>query len=203
MHKGYLLELEARGVPIVPTLVVGADAPTTPATAARERGWHDVVVKPAISAGSARTQRFTPDSLGDADAFVASWNGASEAIVQPYLPSVEGTTGGRPERAIVWIDGLVTHVVEKSRRFAGDEEAVRARGDATPEEVAFAVRTIEACPFDPLYARIDVMDGPGGETLLSELELIEPSLYFDLGPGSAATLAQAAARRVESMESSI
>ena len=47
------------------------------------------------------------------------------------------------------------------------------------------------------------MDGPGGETLLSELELIETSLYFDLGPGSAATLAQDAARRVESMESSI
>jgi glutathione synthase/RimK-type ligase-like ATP-grasp enzyme len=197
LHKGYLLELASRGVPIVPTVLLGAGGGESIAATAAARGWEDLVVKPAVSAGSARTRRFTGGGLADADAFAAPWRAETDAIVQPYLRSVEGGGAGRPERAIVWIDGLVTHVVEKSRRFADDDESVRARGAATGEEIAFAVRTIEASGFDPLYARIDVMDGPGGEMLLSELELIEPSLFFPHGPGSVSRFADAAERRAE------
>ncbi len=198
MHKGYLLELRDAGVPIVPTaLCPTADAgPETIARIAHEHAWRDIVVKPAISAGSRRTRRFTGDAIDtEADAFVASWSDGVEAMVQPYLASVEGGAAGHPERAIVWIDGLVTHVVEKSRRFAGDHERVACHGEPTPEDVAFAVRVIDAYGFDPLYARIDVMDAGDGRTVLSELELIEPSLFFPLRPGSAEIFADACVRR--------
>ncbi len=37
----------------------------------------------------------------------------------------------------------------------------------------------------PLYARIDLVRDATGNTLLMELELIEPSLYFDQCPEAA------------------
>ena len=39
------------------------------------------------------------------------------------------------------------------------------------------------------YARIDLLSGPDGQPCLLELELTEPSLFFDQVPGSAARLA--------------
>jgi hypothetical protein len=191
-----LAELGSRGLPIVPTALLPSGEPVDLEALADGRGWAEIVVKPAVSAGSVRTERFPRDRLGDASEFLASWHGELDAIVQPYLRSVEGGVHGRPERAIVWIDGAVTHVIEKSRRFAGDDESVTGRGEATAEEMAFARRAIDACGFDPLYARVDVMDLPGGEMVLGELELIEPSLYFDLGPGSASAFADAVERRL-------
>jgi hypothetical protein len=87
-----------------------------------------------------------------------------------------------------------------SRNHAGSRMTTNPCARGAPRrarEIAFAVRTIEASGFDPLYARIDVMDGPGGEMLLSELELIEPSLFFPHGPGSVSRFADAAERRAE------
>ena len=185
LHKGYLLELESQGIPIVPTAIIRSGDPVDVATLAHARGWGDIVVKPAVSAGSARTRRFIAGQHGEADAFVRAWDDGVDAIIQPYLRSVEDGTAGRPERAIVWINGAVTHVVEKSRRFAGDDESVRARPTVLEEERAFAERVITACGHEVLYARVDVMDDDNGDTRLSELELIEPSLFFGLGPGSA------------------
>jgi O-ureido-D-serine cyclo-ligase len=47
-----------------------------------------------------------------------------------------------------------------------------------------------------LYARVDLVRDSTGQPRLMELELIEPSLFFDQQPGSAARLAQAIARRL-------
>jgi hypothetical protein len=43
----------------------------------------------------------------------------------------------------------------------------------------------------PLFARIDLLRGADGAPVLLELEAIEPSLYTDAVPGSAARLADA------------
>jgi len=42
-------------------------------------------------------------------------------LLQPYVPSVEGYG----ERALVWIDGELTHAVRKQPRLAGGDESVR------------------------------------------------------------------------------
>jgi glutathione synthase/RimK-type ligase-like ATP-grasp enzyme len=195
LDKRYLLELEANGIPIVPTAVTVGDEPVS--AIAATRGWDDIVVKPTVSAGSANTRRFTGDAIGAADGFVRTWSDPSPAMVQPYLRSVEGGDAGEPERAIIWFGGSVSHVIEKSRRFAGDDESVRARPTVTDEEREFAARVIDACGHDVLYARVDVMQGDDGGTLLSELELIEPSLFFPHAPGSAARFAEASVAWLE------
>ena len=50
LDKRYLLELALQGVPTVPSLLTG-DETSSVREAAREQGWHEVVLKPLVSAG--------------------------------------------------------------------------------------------------------------------------------------------------------
>ncbi len=52
MHSQYLLELSARGLPVLPTQLVARGASQSLAAIKASRGWRDVVIKPAVSAGS-------------------------------------------------------------------------------------------------------------------------------------------------------
>lgn len=183
VHKGYLLQLESAGVPIVPTRLVRTGQSLDVAALVASEGWPKVVIKPAVGAGSFLTHRFEPGDP-EAQAFLDRFVRSQDMLVQRYMPSVEsaGTgdhTGG--ERALVVIDGELTHAIEKSPRFADDEESVRA-ASVDDADRAFAARVLSAEDFgDPLFARVDVMRGDDGELLLSELELVEPSLFFPFG----------------------
>lgn len=174
IHKRYLADLERAGLPIVPTAFLDRGCDTKLGTLLRERGWDDVVVKPCVSAGSANTRRFRPEGHAEGERFLASLLPTRDMMVQPYLPSVE--TGG--ERSVIWIDGSCTHIIEKQPRFHDQDESVSEALAVTPEEAAMTRKAVEVVGEDLLYARLDTMRGPRGERLVSELELIEPSLFF-------------------------
>lgn len=179
LHKGYLRQLARSGVAIVPTEFVAASSPRSFASVLDERGWDDVVVKPAISAGSARTRRFRRGEDAAAEPFLAANLCLGDMLIQPYLTSVDGAG----ERNLVWIDGELTHAVRKAPRFAGGQESVNSVAiDALERE--FASRVMAAAPAGLAYARVDLMHGDAGEPLLSELELIEPSLHFARSPAA-------------------
>jgi glutathione synthase/RimK-type ligase-like ATP-grasp enzyme len=174
-HKGYLLELAAAGVPVVPTSLV------------RRGSGHDLpagewVVKPAVSIGAERTVRGATQA--DLDALVAD----DDALVQPYLREVEDG-----EISIVCIGGEPVHAVRKVPA-PGDFRTQEHHGAAVApvalaaslDQLARAV--LGLLPTTPAYARVDVVetiDGP----LLMELELIEPTLWFVHSPAAAAALA--------------
>jgi hypothetical protein len=86
---------------------------------------------------------------------------------------------GHGERALVWIDGELTHAVRKSPRFEGQDETVSSEAmEISSAEAALALRTLGAVDGPLLYARVDVALGPDGEPVVMELELVEPSLFF-------------------------
>lgn len=182
LHKRYLLELERSGVPVVPTELVSKGSDETLLSIAKRRGWQRLVVKPAVSANSFDTVLVCPDDYQAGEAHLRSLTDTRDALVQPYLSSIE-TTG---ERSLIWIDGELTHAIRKGARFSGTKEAIRAV-EFTPAEADLAERAVEAgrqrTGAELLYARIDMTAGPdtGGLPVLPvlmELELIEPSLYF-------------------------
>jgi hypothetical protein len=74
-----------------------------------------------------------------------------------------------------------------------DPELVVA-GEANDAERGLARRVIthvtERFGAPPLYARVDMLPGPGGEPVLLELEAVEPCLYLSTAPGSAERLAR-------------
>lgn len=192
LHKRYLLQLAAAGVPIVPTACLESGAGASLHALMEERGWDDVVVKPAVSAGSFLTRRFGANELREGQGFLDDGLAERDMLVQPFVEEV--ADGG--ELALVWIDGKLTHGVEKAARFDGGDERVTRRPSLEPRHHEFAEACLAASGQSPLYARVDVIERADGELWLSELELIEPSLFFPHSPEALERFTSALLRRL-------
>jgi hypothetical protein len=193
LHKGYLLELAARGIPVVPTELVRMGSTVSLADIMAARGWHELVVKPAVSAGSFRTIRTDQRSLEAGEAHLRSLSAERDVLVQEYVPAVEGYG----ERALIWIDGALTHAVRKSPRFEGDAEQVSETMPITAAEAALAERVLASIDLPKLYARVDMAPGREGQPVLMEVELVEPSLFFSACPQALQRMVRALVREVK------
>lgn len=191
-HKGYLRDLAKRGVPVVPTAWLGVGEELDLADIMADRGWHDVVAKPVVGAGSFLTDRITDPTSASARAFWSELCTDREVMVQPYLASVEAYG----ERSLIWIDGELTHAVRKSPRLGDADESV---SDALPiahAERELAEAVIADIPQSLLYARIDLIRDDHDQPLLAELELVEPSLFLKQEPASLRRLVRGIAARL-------
>jgi glutathione synthase/RimK-type ligase-like ATP-grasp enzyme len=191
-HKRYLLDLQARGIPVVPTVVLPRGDATPLAHVAEQRGWTDVVVKPAVSGGSRETLRVRPGEAARGEAHLRVLVAREDVLLQPYLPSVEG----HGERAIVTIEGTPTHAVRKSPRFIGDAEHVSEAVAIEADEARLAAQALAAAPEAVLYGRVDVARDGAGRPCVMELELIEPSLFFTQAPDALRLYVDAVVRRL-------
>jgi glutathione synthase/RimK-type ligase-like ATP-grasp enzyme len=172
LDKRYLVELSEQGIPTVPTVFHPRGAKLSKCV--WDKRWREVVIKPTISAGSWLTRRFRHHQHDEALAFLQEKLRSRDMMVQPCLESVEV----EGEHAIVWIDGELMHAIRKNPRFSDDAEHVSPAMNPTDEQRELALRVMSRAPGSPLYARIDLMRDDVGTLAVSELELIEPSLFF-------------------------
>jgi len=197
LDKRYLLALEAKGVAVVPTVLVGTNELRSIPSVAAERGWDRYVVKPTIGA-SAYQARLIDASGDDSSAMDRGVSGApAPALVQPFVASVQ--TAG--EVSIMVIDGRPTHAVQKvpapgdfrvQAEFGGKERLVEIR----PEHRRATELCLAAMLELPTYARLDMMTAPSGDVWISECEVVEPELFLDLCPAASELLADAIVRRL-------
>lgn len=199
VHKSYLFELEARGIPVTPTELVRRATRIDLARVLSRRGWNDVVVKPAVGAGSFATLRVRADELASGELAFASLVAQRDVLVQPYLASVDG----HGERALVWIDGELTHAVRKSPRFSGQDERVSEAIAIEADERELAARVLAPLAHDLVYARVDVARDERGTPLVMELELVEPSLFLRQHPPALERLVEAVTRRCAALASGV
>ena len=104
MHKGYLADLAARGVVVVPTELLAKGSTRSIADLLADRGWSRVVVKPAIGASARETvsvDGVDAASLAAADAHVRRLVEREDVLVQPFAASIQ--TNG--EVSVVVIGG--------------------------------------------------------------------------------------------------
>jgi hypothetical protein len=188
--KTYLAELEKRGVAIVPTEFVMHGVTRRLGDILGERGWDEVVIKPVVSAASFRTERFARADVAAGQVFLDDLVADRSAMVQRWMPSVD-TYG---ERSVVWIDGAVTHAIRKTPRFSGGAEQVSGEVPVADDERAFAERAVAPFAGELLYARIDMVRDDEGTLRVMELELIEPSLFFEQSPKALERFVAAVAR---------
>lgn len=193
LHKRYLVELAAAGIAVVPTeLVLHGTEPDWTALFAR---FGDLVVKPAVSAGSFATIRVRAGDLDAARAHRAA-HPERDLLVQPLLASVVA----HGETNLIHLGGRFSHAIHKGARWDGDSEQSRGLVDAAPDELALAravLGRVDAHAFGPLaYARVDTARGGDGQPLLMELEIVEPSLFLPSAPGAADLLARAVIERL-------
>lgn len=214
-HKFYLRDLAERGVSTLPTEYVERGSDASLSAMLDDRGWDEVVVKPAVSAGAFATKRI---ARSDADA-EQSWFddllAERDILVQRFA---DGITAG--EWSLVFFDGAFSHAVVK-RPKAGDFRVQEDHGGsvavespseslrAQAHDVVDAV-TAEMDGERPLYARVDgiergnsdrvgqVESGAGADTdfHLLEVELIEPELFFRVDDDAGPRLAEALRERL-------
>ena len=186
VDKRYLRELGEAGVPVIPTVWVEDEGGPAVREAA-QRGWTDVVVKPAVDLGAARLER-----VGGVELRAAVERVQRPALVQPYLESL----ASEGELSLVYMGGELSHAVHKSAaegdfriqeqyggRYAATEapDEATAVGDRVMEAIADRVADARGDGGRaPLYGRVDLVRDPQGELCVIELELIEPSLYLDV-----------------------
>lgn len=192
LEKGYLLDLERRGVAI-PQTAIAEDNPEALARAFDRLGLAEAVVKPAIGASGHRVRRLRRDEIARA------WDGragtAARLLVQEFVPEVQ--SGG--ELSCIFFAGSFSHAVLKQPAPGEYRVNSQYRGQVAPTRPEPAVtRQAEAIltglPQRPLYARVDGVVR-NGTFLLMELELIEPSLYLQHAPPEAAARFAAATLR--------
>jgi glutathione synthase/RimK-type ligase-like ATP-grasp enzyme len=191
-HKGYLRDLARRGVPVVPTAWLGVGEELDLGDLMADRGWDDVVVKPVVGAGSFMTERITDPTTPVTQQFWRTLCADREAMVQPYLTSVEGYG----ERSLIWIDGELTHSVRKSPRLGDAQENVSEALPIAHVERELAEAVIADIPQSLLYARIDLIRDEHDQPLLAELELVEPSLFLMQEPAALKRLVRGIAARL-------
>ncbi|BDZ40841.1 ATP-grasp domain-containing protein [Paraoerskovia sediminicola] len=215
-HKFYLKDLEAAGIPVIPTLWLD------PARNLSSRAIHTrmpahgrFVIKPVVSAGAKDTGRYeSVDAESRGLAIMHAKKLLAEGrhvMVQPYMKSVD--TAG--EARLVFVDGEFSHAVTSSTHLTGPHitdghrptqglyrtETIRSY-EPTDEQVSVARRAIEVlqeCVPEvgtPLYARADLVWGEDGVPTLLEFEVNEPNLFLSSSKGALERFAGAIAARV-------
>lgn len=194
IDKHYLAELAEAGVAVVPSLFCepgeGAAA-AFEAFLAAHGDVAEIVVKPAVGAGSRDAQRHDRHARAAALAHMQRLLDAGRSVLlQPYLERVDA----HGETALIYFDGVFSHAIRKGpllRRGEGPTDglfAVEAITPRTPsaEERALGDAVLAALPFAGplLYARVDLIHDADAQPCLLELELAEPSLFFAHAPGS-------------------
>jgi hypothetical protein len=194
-HKRYLRELEAKGVPVTPTVWVERGGTLDVDALARERGWDAVVLKPAVSAGALKTYVFPRSEARTATARAAELAAEGDLLVQPYLTAFE-TEG---ERSYVFFDGAFSHAVHRPPTLQGAPRGFAEPRAFTPgdrAELRLAESVLEAVGPPLLYARVDVATDNAGRVRLQEVELTEPRLFLSLDAQAPGRLARAIAARL-------
>ncbi len=198
--KHYLADLAAAGVPVVPTRFIEPGAPWD------LDGLEEFVVKPTISCGSRDTMRYSTATSGSAPAEHVQrlLDDGRSVMVQPYLSAVD-TIG---ESALMFIDGVFSHSIRKGQMLRLDTDSTRVVGlyaeeridprTPTDAELVVAERVLDAVPVPErlLYARVDLVPDADGNPVLLELELTEPSLFFNHDPSAVDRLADALLARI-------
>lgn len=176
-HKGYLAQMGERGVPVLPTLLLERGSSGSTEVVA-DRGWADVVVKPAVDGGAREALRADPCSPA-AVAHLERLVADGDVVVQPYAPQIEAG-----ETSLLFFGGEFSHAVRKVPA-AGDYRVQAHHGgtehphEPSEAELETARRAMACAPGRLTYARVDLIDVDGVPTLM-ELEVIEPDLFLRL-----------------------
>lgn len=162
ISKSYLLELQKRAIPVVPSEFVEREE-------LEKRDLRGKVIKPVIGQSGLGVQR------GESAELSAYPLGA---IVQPFIPSIQE----RGEVCLVFFGGEFRYsVLRKPKEWRANSSYGVSVSAINPQKewIELGKRALEGVEY--LYARVDIFLEP---LLISEVELIEPALYLSTHKGA-------------------
>lgn len=207
--KHYLDVLAKQGIHTVPSRFIEPEQHAEDGLQAflDEFAHAEFVVKPAVGAGSKDAQRYGREETEAALMHIHRLQFKNRSVLlQPYLSKVDDAG----ETALLFFNGVYSHAIRKGpllKRnegptdllFAPEQIIARAPSD---DEHKLAQHVVAALPGlfqldGPLaYARIDLLLDEDGKPCLLELELTEPSLFFNYADGAAERFVEALKSRL-------
>ena len=191
IDKHYLLDLQEHQIPIPNSEFIKRGSSIDLLLLMQKKNWNEIVVKPTISGAAKNTYRLKEEEIIQ---FGPTWEKLiykEDFIVQEFQNNV--ITEG--EVAMIVIGGKFTHAVLKKAkegdfRVQDDFGGSIAIYNPSEEMVKLAEKCTRILTPIPSYARVDIIWDNLMELAVSELELIEPELWFRLNPNAAQKLAQ-------------
>ena len=191
IDKRYLLDFEQKGIPIIPTELVEKNSSATLNSLIKKRAWDKVVIKPVVSAGAYGTWRSNLDKATHDEEKFAEQISRETVFIQPFMPEIQA----EGEWSIMYFNGEYSHSVLKSvkgndfriqEEFGGTTKAIEPTTDVLKQTQKIMDLQKETL----LYARVDgvIRDG---QFLLMELEINEPSLFFEFSEKGVGMFAEA------------
>lgn len=200
VSKAYLRDLENQGVAILPTLWFETFNSKEILAAFKHFSVTEIIIKPLVSANADFTYRLTEEDFLFQQQSIKSELGNRSIMVQAFEKSILE----QGEYSLFYFDGQYSHTINK-RPASGDFRVQEEHGGqlftVAPSQgmLELAERTLAALPHNALYARVDMLETAKGFAII-EVELIEPSLYFNMDEESPKRFAQAIVNRARSLQ---
>lgn len=180
IEKYYLKDLAEKQVPIVETCWHEDFRDAHIEEAFLHFDCDTIVIKPVLSANADDTFKLHRNTWREQLTLLSGVFKQRKFMIQPFLDSVveEG------EYSLFYFSGCYSHAIKKVPQ-KGDFRVQEEHGgslfsvNADSEQQAIAEKALNAMPQNALYARVDLVR-QRGQWAIMELELIEPSLYFNL-----------------------
>lgn len=200
LHKIYLKDMAAKGITTLPTRWETGYNLSALKESFIDFDTDTLIVKPVLSANADDTFRLSfEEATREEDALCQLYAGR-DVMIQPFVEEVliEG------EYSLFYFGGEYSHAIlktPKSGDFRVQEEHGGALQPVNPDVTMLKVCTfaLQAMPTDSLYARVDLIRYQDSWAVM-ELELIEPSLYFNLDNASPPRFVNAFLKRYASSE---
>ena len=179
LDKHYLSDLAKKGIKIPNSTFIEKGNTKSLASFIRELDYDTFILKPAVSGAGRHTYKFNTDDIAKYEDIFKELTANECMIIQDFQKNI--TTKG--EIALVFFGDKYSHSVLKMAK-KGDFRVQDDFGGSihayTPNEneINFAKKVIAAINPTPAYARVDLIWNNEDELCLSELELIEPELWF-------------------------
>jgi glutathione synthase/RimK-type ligase-like ATP-grasp enzyme len=198
IDKHYLTDLEDAGIGIPKTIFIEPGNTQTLADIFNNSGWSKAVLKPAVSGGAWNTYLVRPDNIQTLDPIFQKLIANESMLLQEFQEKV--LTKG--EVTFVLFGGAYSHSILK-RAKSGDFRVQDDFGgtvhsyEASNKEIDFAKKVIEACPKLPVYSRVDAIWDNSDSLVVSEVELIEPELWFRMEENSPYSFAKSVINTID------
>lgn len=186
IDKTYLQELENKGIEIVPTLFRNHFKDEEIHSFFDEFDTDEIIIKPTVSANADNTFRIPRADKSEYLNQLSKVFKDRSFLVQPFMDGIirEG------EFSLFFFGKTYSHTILKTPKPSDfrvqEEHGGRLKLVKKPEGnlLNSARKLLEKIDPLPLYSRMDYVRTNNHSFALMEIELIEPSLYFNMDPSS-------------------
>ena len=195
--KHYLKDLKKENINIPSSIFIKKGSDISLQEHMKKNKWDCIVVKPTISGAGRYTYKVDENNIEKINNTYLELIKEEDFIIQEFQKNIVS----KGEVAVVLIDGEFTHAILKLAKkgdFRVQDDFGGTIHDYEPnqEMIEFAQKSIKSLNPTPVYARVDIIWDNENKMAVSELELIEPELWFRNNPSSAVKIAKVLKEKV-------